>query len=588
MNKLIQKQKNGLLAMAFILLPAMLHAQDANQIYVTDSGVSVRAGTNVCEIVGDKEYADLGDALVAVKNNQTIRLLQNINYQRNFQSDSYGIRIEGKSITFDLNGFNLNVEIDDGAALVVTGAGSEVKLAGKGELNVTSKGLGGAGVVAQYGGKATVTNAIGGGGAEAHNNSTVTVLGNTSSTEDNFGYGIYASNNSIVTVYGNATGYNCGVRTRSNATVTVYGNVTIATSSDVLFNYAIYADGNANVIIEGDVTGKYYGVYAINGSTVKVTGDVAGNNYGVIADSSSNVTIMGDAIGGSIGVSTSSNATVTVSGSVTGIAREGIHAIDGSKISVTGSVTGGTMIHGYGVYARDNNTTVTVSSDVTGHQAVVSYKGSSVTVKGDVIANATTDVNYSNGVGTSENASVTISGNVSGHYGIYIMNNEATVTIGGDVSGVRAGVYIQENCSANITIDGLIKVPDDGWFIGILTPWTQGSFIINHLLPTDNQLTSTKPGYLEYTDDKNYVWVKGGITGTDNIQQSSSTLKASTQDGRLHVSGLTVGDLWTVYNLSGAIVYQNRATAEEAVINLPAKGLYIIVSAGQSVKTGNF
>ena len=85
-----------------------------------------------------------------------------------------------------------------------------------------------------------------------------------------------------------------------------------------------------------------------------------------------------------------------------------------------------------------------------------------------------------------------------------------------------------------------------------------------------------------------YIWVKESPTGTDIMPQPSSLLKAYVQNGRLHVSGLTVGDLWSVYNLYGISVHQHMATAEDAVIVLPKKGIYIILSAGQSVKVGNF
>ena len=37
-----------------------------------------------CEIMGEKEYADLGDAIKSVKNNQTIKLLQNVNYYKDY------------------------------------------------------------------------------------------------------------------------------------------------------------------------------------------------------------------------------------------------------------------------------------------------------------------------------------------------------------------------------------------------------------------------------------------------------------------------------------------------------------------------
>jgi len=536
MSKLIQKQKIVILVMLLLLLPAIM------------------ARANVCEIVGDKEYADLSDALKAVKNNQTIKLLQNINYY----NDQLAIHIYDKSITFDLNGFNLNVEA--GLPLQVSNGG-EVKLTGKGEFNVTSNGLPGTtGVSVSNGGKATVTNATGSySGVSARNNANVTILGNATAT-NNDGSGVDADN-SIVTVYGNVIGYIRGVHARSNA----------------------------NVIVNGDITSMDTGIGSFSGSSVTVTGTVTGRSTGIQANGGK-VSVLSGAKGDDCGVS-AHNAIISVSGSISG--NVGIIANGGSKVSVTGSVTGGSgrsfgpFASGFGVLASDNNTTVAVSGDVTGHTGVLSSNGSSVTVTGDVIADIsyTGDIN-SMGVQASESATVTIFGNVSGNHGVWIQNKDAIVTIGGDVLAER-GVYISENCNARITIDGQMKVTENGWFIGIITPGTQSGFY--EFTPADYQPTSTKSGYREYTDGKNYVWVKGEIdTGIDIIPQRSSTLKASIQNGRLHVSGLTVGEVWTVYNVSGVIVSQNRATAEEAVINLPSKGIYIIVSAGKSIKVGNF
>ena len=61
-------------------------------------------------------------------------------------------------------------------------------------------------------------------------------------------------------------------------------------------------------------------------------------------------------------------------------------------------------------------------------------------------------------------------------------------------------------------------------------------------------------------------------------------LKSFVQNGRLHVSGLLTGMPWSVYHFSGALVYQDTATGQEANLNLPAHGLYIITSGAQSAK----
>lgn len=83
---------------------------------------------NVCEIDGGAQYATLDEALAAVQEGQTIRLLADINYNS-------GIVVNEKSFTLDLNGFILTVTSASSAGLEVTDGG--VNLAGSGEFNVS-------------------------------------------------------------------------------------------------------------------------------------------------------------------------------------------------------------------------------------------------------------------------------------------------------------------------------------------------------------------------------------------------------------------------------------------------------------------
>ena len=81
-----------------------------------------------CEIVGGIQYGTLDDALSAVLDGQTIRLLRDIDYNG-------GIAIEGMGIVFDLNGFDLNVESASEIGLEVRNGGM-LALTGNGSLNV--------------------------------------------------------------------------------------------------------------------------------------------------------------------------------------------------------------------------------------------------------------------------------------------------------------------------------------------------------------------------------------------------------------------------------------------------------------------
>ena len=486
----------------------------------------------------------------------------------------------------------------------VKNVGSEVKLAGNGEFNVTSHSL--ASVIASSGGKATVTNAYIGGACASLNstitvsgnvtgnnimgiltvyaqyNSTITVSGNVTSTD---GYGVYAQHNSTVTVYGNVS---VNVITNSliasvgadNSNVTVYGEITLKVQGGAdMVSSGVSAKNCSFVEIKGNVTATRIdgilnatdGVSANSGSKVSVTGDVTGDRLGVGASGSdTNVLITGDLTGGSQGsVFAYDGAQVTVTGGVT----EGNIDANSAKVSVTGDVTGT-------VSAYFNSATVIVTGDVTG--SVITSENATVTVTGDVIGGGVS----SNG----NNSIINVYGSVTcNNYGYAVrIFNGGVITIVGDVISDDRGVSFggNSNAKSEVTIDGQITVKEPQAYGYIMIYYENHNYLAFSY--TDYQPTSRKPGYLEYTDGTNYVWVKKTGTGMEIIPQPSSTLKAYIQNGHLHLSGLTVGDLWTVYNLSGAIAYQSRATTKESDIYLSTKGVYIIVSAGQRLKASNF
>ena len=94
-----------------------------------------------------------------------------------------------------------------------------------------------------------------------------------------------------------------------------------------------------------------------------------------------------------------------------------------------------------------------------------------------------------------------------------------------------------------------------------------GARILNSHAPVDGIITPT------------------AFDPTDNDALRSDTrLTAWAQNGMLHVSGVTVGELWSIYNLSGVLVYRNLATDHEATICLPDRGIYIIKSGNQTMK----
>ncbi len=71
-------------------------------------------------------------------------------------------------------------------------------------------------------------------------------------------------------------------------------------------------------------------------------------------------------------------------------------------------------------------------------------------------------------------------------------------------------------------------------------------------------------------------------TGNDIIEGQS--LKAWMLNDMLCISGLKIGQTWSVYSISGFLVHRYTAVSEEARIALPYRGVYIITSGEATIK----
>jgi len=100
--------------------------------------------------------------------------------------------------------------------------------------------------------------------------------------------------------------------------------------------------------------------------------------------------------------------------------------------------------------------------------------------------------------------------------------------------------------------------------------------------PGDYPVTISNPALLDGSVQQTFHVVQQG-TGVGNVPPSKS-LEAWMQNGMLHVSGLTAGQSWRIYNASGELVYQSIANGEQADIPLFASGVYLIQSGGKTVK----
>ena len=317
----------------------------------------------ICEIVNDEgvvlqQYSDFYDALLSVQDGETIRLLEDIRYYVNSMYEE-SIEID-RDITFDVNGFVLDIEINSGDALVVTGSLSLNDSAG-GEFNVYSYSRG-AGV--RVDGRVTVTNVFG---------------------DD---YGVY-STGGLVTVKGDVTSYGIGVYAEENANITVGGDV----KGDVGV-FAVYSI----VTVDGNVAGNNKGVYADYSGTVMVSGDVTSDEIGVQADYSGTVIVGGDVTGDKIGVQAEEYANVVVGGDVTGD-EIGVQIGEYANVMVDGNVTSNEIgVHARGGYYGFVGTVIVVGGNVTGDDTGVRADGdATIVVNGNVISdNAGVFLDYVN------------------------------------------------------------------------------------------------------------------------------------------------------------------------------------------------
>ena len=249
-------------------------------------------------------FCAFNDVIGLLKDGDTVRLMGNVKSDRQ-------LVIEGITVTIDLNGHTLTLNVKNGdlkakgegngeaPALAVTAGKNpgRLLLEGAGRMDVN----GPIGVYADGGSSATVTKAAGGmhghGALAVDVGSTITVLGNATGTYA----GARAEDGGVIYVEGNAYAglgaYAGGMGAQA------YGDgskVTVLKDARGFF-HGVGAEDNGTVVVKGNVEGKQVGVYAVDGATVEVGGSVNWSgvnddfiNFGVYVDRSANVYIGGD------------------------------------------------------------------------------------------------------------------------------------------------------------------------------------------------------------------------------------------------------------------------------------------------------
>lgn len=189
----------------------------------------------------------------------------------------------------------------------------------------------------------------------------------------------------------------------------------------------------------------------------------------------------------------------------------GLTAINSGKVSCSGSGKLNVTSSQYGVIAQDGSE-IHVSGSVIADQYGVVTSGSGnpkVTVDGDVTVTGQTESNVVDAVSAGGYATVEIGGYVTANRTRHAQNvtavysNGSTITIGKDVTTKGSGVNVQND--GNVTIDGALDYDPTG---AVSSYIKLGIDVAGVKTADDYEDTSTKPGYKEYKNGNNIVWIK--------------------------------------------------------------------------------
>jgi len=281
----------------------------------------------------------------------------------------------------------------------------------------------------------------------------------------------------------------------------------------------------SNVILTGGTVGATTGIaiiaeYIHVNAGSKVTVSSAGcnpaiilENYGCISVDAGELTVNGDIEGGGFAISAENGAFVTVNGSIYDTQAYGVEASNNSIVSINGSIESDK--DGGGVYAYLGAEVIIAGNISVVHYGVWAHDGASVTVNGNVSIGEYAQAVVAGGVGTS----VTINGDVSA---------------GENSDGVRAGVGAVSIVNGNVNAGNRGAFADNGGKVIVNGTIDANIYIYLYddakisdkatLLGINDDIPSTKPGYREYTDGKNTVWVM------DDTQKVAETIAWLTWD----------------------------------------------------------
>ena len=470
--------KKSLSVIAALLLVATLFVALPTPAFADPPDPDVHICAIYVDSGDDIGYDDLGDALADVGSGGMIYLLRDIEYDGNI--------IINDELTIELRGFDLKL-LSDHYFESTSSEGNVYVIGGGGALTAGE-------VIAQEGASLAIdadiyTTAWGVGAYDA---STLTINGD-----------IHAPNNAALTIY--------------DSLATMQGDIYAASG-------ALVGNGST-VTIVGNIEVDYDGIHAFGEDTnVTATGNINAGEYGIYVFDYAEVAFVGNIQAGTgvrAGYIEYTGATVSVIGDILAF-EAGVVAILGSDVTVQGNITATDVETGIGVIAAEESI-VTVIGDIDAILCAVAASGYSIVeVTGDI---TTSDAVEGIGVLTGGFSTVLIDGSIQAAIGISAgieYDTGADVVVTGDILAIRVGVLAQNYSSievgGNIIASGAegvgvaVRYGTEVTVDGTITALFYIAFDDIDKAIGDNDATSEKAGYRQYSDDlidmTSYVWVK--------------------------------------------------------------------------------
>ena len=462
------------------------------------SNITAQAG--VCAI-GSTTFSTFESALAAFRDGDTITLLVDIEYYK-------GISFADASMTIRTNGCGLNVRSDDDNAIYVSNGEFLLDDSSGGYVTAFSNSDSLCAVYAD-GSRSLieVSNAFGRLFGAYADGGRIVVKGVVSVVSDQlleWAVGAMAINGGRVTVQGDIHGVNFGAYAENSGQIFARSNVTAMRTNPDTGAIAAMTRGNCIIEILGYALGVNYGVYAENGY-IYVGGDARAtkqnserSGIGAAATNYGNIMVCGSVEGIYCGAY-SQGASVTVLGSslavnnVTDMAGYGAVAVSGGQTTIEGNVTASCTA----VRAYDYGSCVLVRGF-----ASCPRLGASASDQAKVQVDGSIPNSGYRGVEVTSGALALITGHVTGGIGIYADGAGSEVYLNGSVSCNGNCVYADNG--AKVTVDGELYAGSSAVYVTVdKVAKTSTSY----------QRVSSMPGYLEYSQNGSFVWVRTpGIT----------------------------------------------------------------------------